>query len=122
MIELSLLVWRLGHHLRGIAKLELNTEVIDRDIDNCWEVLAEPIQTVMRRHGIEKPYEQLKELTRGKPIDEESLRASISHLGTPDEAKQAPLEMPPSRSTGPALGSAERRQHARAPDKRHPQF
>ena len=53
---------------RGIAKLELNTSAIDADIDACWEILAEPIQTVMRPYRIEQPYEKLKALTRGKPL------------------------------------------------------
>ena len=57
--------------LKGLNKLEINLAVITEDLAKRWEVLAEPVQTVMRRYGIEKPYEQLKELTRGKPIDEE---------------------------------------------------
>ncbi|MEI0709742.1 adenylosuccinate lyase, partial [Pseudomonas aeruginosa] len=60
--------------MRGLGKLEVNTAAIDADIDACWEVLAEPVQTVMRRYGLPQPYEQLKALTRGKGITEEALR------------------------------------------------
>ena len=88
--------------LKGLSKLEINLAVITDDLAKRWEVLAEPVQTVMRRYGIEQPYEQLKELTRGKPIDEESLRAFISQLEIPDEAKQALLEMTPLSYTGTA--------------------
>jgi adenylosuccinate lyase len=69
--------------LKGLNKLEINLAVITEDLAKRWEVLAEPVQTVMRRYGIEKPYEQLKELTRGKPIDEESLRTFIENLDIP---------------------------------------
>ena len=92
--------------LKGLNKLEINLGVITDDLAKRWEVLAEPVQTVMRRYGIEKPYEQLKELTRGKPIDEESLRAFISQLEIPDEAKQALLEMTPLSYTGTAEAQA----------------
>ena len=92
--------------LKGLSKLEINLAVITDDLAKRWEVLAEPVQTVMRRYGIEKPYEQLKELTRGKPIDEESLRAFISQLEIPDEAKQALLEMTPLSYTGTAEAQA----------------
>lgn len=92
--------------LKGLNKLEINLAVITDDLAKRWEVLAEPVQTVMRRYGIEKPYEQLKELTRGKPIDEESLRSFISQLEIPDEAKQALLEMTPLSYTGTAEAQA----------------
>jgi len=92
--------------LKGLSKLEINLAVITDDLTKRWEVLAEPVQTVMRRYGIEQPYEQLKELTRGKPIDEESLRAFISQLEIPDEAKQALLEMTPLSYTGTAEAQA----------------
>lgn len=92
--------------LKGLSKLEINLAVITDDLAKRWEVLAEPVQTVMRRYGIEQPYEQLKELTRGKPIDEESLRAFISQLEIPDEAKQALLEMTPLSYTGTAEAQA----------------
>jgi adenylosuccinate lyase len=92
--------------LKGLNKLEINLAVITEDLAKRWEVLAEPVQTVMRRYGIEKPYEQLKELTRGKPIDEESLRAFIENLDIPEAAKQALLDMTPLTYTGSAEAQA----------------
>jgi adenylosuccinate lyase len=86
--------------LKGIAKLEINTEAIEKDLDNNWEVLAEPIQTVMRRYGIEKPYEKLKELTRGQRIEVEDLQAFIKNLEIPDDAKNALLALTPREYTG----------------------
>lgn len=81
--------------LRGLGKLELNAAAIDADIDACWEVLAEPVQTVMRRYGLPQPYEQLKALTRGKGITEEALREFIQGLDLPAEPKQRLLDMTP---------------------------
>ena len=92
--------------LKGLNKLEINLAVITEDLAKRWEVLAEPVQTVMRRYGIEKPYEQLKELTRGKPIDEESLRAFIGNLDIPEDAKQALLDLTPLTYTGSAEAQA----------------
>ncbi|MEC8693771.1 MAG: adenylosuccinate lyase [Pseudomonadota bacterium] len=92
--------------LKGLNKLEINLTVITEDLVKRWEVLAEPVQTVMRRYGIEKPYEQLKELTRGKPIEEESLRTFISQLDIPEDAKRALLEMSPLTYTGSAEAQA----------------
>ncbi|NOU40407.1 MAG: adenylosuccinate lyase [Methylotenera sp.] len=89
--------------LRGLNKLEVNPEKLALDLDNSWEVLAEPIQTVMRRYGIENPYEQLKELTRGKGgINKASLHTFISTLNIPNEAKQLLLEMTPATYIGKA--------------------
>ena len=89
--------------LRGLNKLEVNPEKLAQDLDNSWEVLAEPIQTVMRRYGIENPYEQLKELTRGKGgINKVSLHTFISGLSIPAEAKQLLLEMTPASYIGKA--------------------
>lgn len=89
--------------LRGLNKLEINAAKLAEDLDNSWEVLAEPIQTVMRRYGIENPYEQLKELTRGKGgINKTSLHAFISGLKIPAEAKQLLLEMTPASYVGKA--------------------
>lgn len=89
--------------LRGLNKLEINPIKLAEDLDNSWEVLAEPIQTVMRRYGIENPYEQLKELTRGKGgINKASLHIFISGLDIPSEAKQALLEMTPASYIGKA--------------------
>ena len=89
--------------LRGLNKLEVNPIRLEEDLNNSWEVLAEPIQTVMRRYGIENPYEQLKELTRGKGgINQASLHAFISELAIPAEAKQALLALTPASYTGKA--------------------
>ncbi|OGV75532.1 MAG: adenylosuccinate lyase [Methylotenera sp. RIFCSPLOWO2_02_FULL_45_14] len=89
--------------LRGLNKLEINPEKLALDLDNSWEVLAEPIQTVMRRYGIKNPYEQLKELTRGKGgINKTSLHTFISGLAIPDDAKQALLVLTPATYIGKA--------------------
>lgn len=86
--------------LKGISKLELNPPVLEADLAENPEVLAEPIQTVMRRYGIEKPYEKLKELTRGRRIDAESLAAFVAGLEIPEEAKQRLLALTPRGYTG----------------------
>ncbi|MEQ1740797.1 MAG: adenylosuccinate lyase, partial [Methyloglobulus sp.] len=86
--------------LKGISKLQINPEAIEADLNANWEVLAEPIQTVMRRYGIEKPYEKLKELTRGQRITPEQLRVFIEKLDIPDAAKAALLELTPRSYTG----------------------
>ena len=95
--------------LRGLNKLEINPEKLAQDLDASWEVLAEPIQTVMRRYGIENPYEQLKELTRGKGgINKASLHVFISGLNIPADAKQALLEMTPASYIGKAVELAKK--------------
>ncbi len=86
--------------LRGLNKLETNPARMAEDLDNSWEVLAEPVQTVMRRYGIENPYEQLKELTRGKGISKDALRDFINGLAIPQEAKDRLLAMTPSSYVG----------------------
>ncbi|NBQ73400.1 MAG: adenylosuccinate lyase [Gammaproteobacteria bacterium] len=91
---------------RGIAKLELNTSAIDSDIDACWEILAEPIQTVMRRYRIEQPYEKLKALTRGKAIDEATLKDFIQSLDIPQSAKEALIALRPRTYLGNAAAQA----------------
>jgi adenylosuccinate lyase len=103
----------LGHSLiayhatlRGLGKLEATPERLAADLDSCWEVLAEPVQTVMRRYGIEKPYEKLKELTRGRGIDRETLRAFIETLDIPTEARDALLALEPGSYTGNATQKA----------------
>ena len=88
--------------IRGIGKLTADPLQTDADLDANWEVLAEAVQTVMRRHGVEKPYEKLKELTRGKAIDAAGLREFVSALELPDAAKQALLALTPQRYTGNA--------------------
>ncbi len=86
--------------LRGLEKLEVNHAAIDADIDACWEVLAEPVQTVMRRYGLPQPYEQLKALTRGKGITEEALREFVAGLDLPADAKKRLQEMTPRSYVG----------------------
>ncbi len=88
--------------LRGLNKLEVNPQRLSADLDACWEVLAEPIQTVMRRYGVENPYEQLKELTRGKGIDAERLQAFIQTLSIPDAAKLELAALTPASYIGNA--------------------
>ncbi|GGC79227.1 adenylosuccinate lyase [Undibacterium terreum] len=86
--------------LRGLNKLEVNHEKLAADLDATWEVLAEPVQTVMRRYAIENPYEQLKELTRGKGISKEALREFVLGLAIPQDAKDLLLAMTPANYTG----------------------
>ena len=88
--------------LKGLGKLELNEQRLANDLDQSWEVLAEPIQTVMRRYGIEKPYEKLKELTRGQAITQEVIQAFVKGLEIPEDAKKRMLELTPARYTGNA--------------------
>ena len=95
--------------LRGLNKLEINPEKLAQDLDASWEVLAEPIQTVMRRYGIANPYEQLKELTRGKGgINQDSLHAFIEDLAIPPQAKKDLLAMTPASYIGKAVTLAKR--------------
>lgn len=94
--------------MRGIGKLEVNAAAIAVDLDACWEVLAEPVQTVMRRYGIENPYEQLKELTRGKGINQADLQVFIRGLAIPEDAKARLLEMTPSSYLGKAVELTQR--------------
>ena len=95
--------------LKGLGKLEVNRARLAEDLDTTWEVLAEPIQTVMRRHGIKNPYEQLKELTRGKGgITKEMLHEFIVDLDIPQEAKDRLLAMTPGSYTGKASELASR--------------
>jgi adenylosuccinate lyase len=94
--------------LRGLDKLEVNPQRLNDDLDGCWEVLAEPVQTVMRRYGIENPYEQLKELTRGKGITREGLQAFVSGLAIPADAKARLLAMTPASYVGQAVALAKR--------------
>jgi adenylosuccinate lyase len=91
---------------RGIAKLEPDPARLAADLDANWEVLAEPIQTVMRRYGIDKPYERLKELTRGHRIGREELARFIDALDIPEEAKVRLRELTPGTYVGNALEQA----------------
>ena len=92
--------------LKGLAKLEANPERIAQDLDQAWEVLAEPIQTVMRRYGVENPYEQLKALTRGKTIDRQVLQEFVRNLDIPDAAKKELLALTPASYLGNAAEMA----------------
>ena len=85
---------------RGLDKLEVNPAALAADLDAAWEVLAEPVQTVMRRHGLPDPYNQLKEFTRGQPITRALMQAFIRGLALPAEDKQRLLDMTPASYTG----------------------
>jgi adenylosuccinate lyase len=89
--------------MRGLNKLEANPARLAEDLNNCWEVLAEPIQTVMRRYGVPNPYEQLKELTRGKGIEPEALRTFIEGLAIPATEKIRLKELTPATYIGTAV-------------------
>jgi len=89
--------------LKGISKLEANEANMAADLDSNWEVLAEPIQTVMRRYGIEKPYEKLKELTRGRRVDAAGMREFIDTLALPDDVKAELKKMTPANYIGRAV-------------------
>ena len=85
---------------QGLNKLELNSQALDADLDNAWEVLAEPIQTVMRRYGVAGAYEQLKALTRGQRVSREDLHGLIHTLAIPDNEKQRLLALTPANYIG----------------------
>ena len=93
--------------LKGISKLEINKPRLEADLDAAWEVLAEPIQTVMRRYGIESPYEKLKELTRGRTIDQATIEAFVDTLAMPEEAKAQLKALTPSNYIGNAVAQAQ---------------
>ncbi|MBI5898928.1 MAG: adenylosuccinate lyase [Rhodocyclales bacterium] len=94
--------------LRGLNKLEANAERLAEDLDNAWEVLAEPVQTVMRRFGVPNPYEQLKELTRGKAVGRDDLRRFIASLPIPETDRERLLAMTPASYIGKAAELAKR--------------
>ncbi|KAK9097027.1 hypothetical protein Sjap_022524 [Stephania japonica] len=100
----SLLAYRSA--LQGIAKLEVNEARLNEDLDDSWEVLAEPIQTVMRRYGIPEPYEKLKHLTRGRAMTRESIREFIQGLELPEKAKADLLKLTPHSYIGAAADLA----------------
>jgi len=89
--------------LKGLSKLQINEAHLREELDHNWEVLAEPIQTVMRRYGIEKPYEKLKELTRGKRVDEAQMHAFIEKLDIPEDEKARLKLMTPENYIGEAV-------------------
>jgi len=92
--------------LKGLSKLELNAARLDADLNQAWEVLAEPIQTVMRRYNIEKPYEKLKALTRGKAMSAEVIQSFVSSLDIPEQAKAELMAMTPGSYIGNAIDQA----------------
>jgi adenylosuccinate lyase len=92
----------------GLGKLELNQEALQADLDTAWEVLAEPIQTVMRRYGVSGAYEQLKEVTRGKTVSADALHGLILSLAIPEAEKQRLLAMSPASYIGQAAELARR--------------
>ncbi|CAM8964606.1 unnamed protein product [Rhodiola kirilowii] len=96
----SLLAYKSA--LQGIGKLRVNETCVSRDLDHSWEVLAEPIQTVMRRYGVPEPYEKLKELTRGRTVNKESIQIFIEGLELPRQAKDNLLKLTPHSYVGAA--------------------
>jgi adenylosuccinate lyase len=94
--------------LKGLSKLELNPSAINADLDNAWEILAEPIQTAMRRYGIEKPYEKLKELTRGNDMNQQKITQFIDTLEMPEAAKENLKKLTPHNYIGNAVEQAKR--------------
>jgi adenylosuccinate lyase len=92
--------------LKGIGKLQLNEARLAQDLDNSWEVLAEPIQTVMRRYGIEKPYEKLKALTRGQDMSAELIQEFVAGLDLPEAARRELLALTPASYIGNAVAQA----------------
>ena len=106
-VALGYSVLALASLQTGLGKLELNPENLDADLDNAWEVLAEPIQTVMRRYGIPGAYEKLKEASRGKTVRKEDLHALIAGLDIPAEDKARLLAMTPATYIGQAVALAQ---------------
>jgi adenylosuccinate lyase len=94
--------------MTGLNKLELNTEALAADLDASWEVLAEPIQTVMRRYGVQGAYEKLKDVTRGKTVTAEALHGLIRSLDIPEAEKQRLLALTPATYIGQAVALAQR--------------
>ena len=108
-VAIGYTVLGMSAHQRGLDKLEANPAALAADLDATWELLAEPIQTVMRRYGIANPYEKLKELTRGKPhLDATTIRAFIETLDIPEDAKARLLALTPATYTGKAEALARR--------------
>jgi adenylosuccinate lyase len=85
---------------RGLAGLDPDPAAMARDLDENWEVLGEAVQSVMRVHGLEQPYERLKELTRGRRVDRDGLRAFVESLGLPGEARERLLALTPATYVG----------------------
>ena len=102
----SVIAWESA--LKGLGKVEANQQRLAEDLDNSWEVLAEPIQTVMRRYGIEKPYEKLKELTRGQSVNAQSLSSFIDTLDLPESVKKELKQLTPATYLGNASAQVTR--------------
>ena len=94
--------------MKGLGKLELNQVALDKDLKQNWEVLAEPIQTVMRKYGVPEPYEKLKALTRGQTLSESAIRSLVDQLDIPDAAREEITQLTPSRYIGRAKELAEK--------------
>lgn len=94
--------------LKGLSKLEINPQRLADDLNNAWEVLAEPIQTVMRRYGIEQPYEKLKAFTRGQAMTAEMMQGFVASLELPESAKKELLAMTPASYIGNAIQQAQK--------------
>ena len=94
--------------LKGLGKLEINQDRLAEDLNDSWEILAEPIQTVMRRYNIDEPYEKLKALTRGQAMNQETISAFIATLDMPEDAKNGLLALTPSSYIGNAIAQAEK--------------
>ena len=86
--------------LKGLSRLEVNGEVISADIDDSWEILAEAVQTVMRKHGVAEPYEQLKRVTRGKKLDQALFKNILEELDLPASAKAELAKLQPAQYIG----------------------
>jgi len=86
--------------LRGLGRIEVDAQAMAADLASSWEVLAEPVQTVMRRYGVEQPYEKLKELTRGRAVTRETLHRFIRDLPIPEPARQQLLALTPATYVG----------------------
>ena len=94
--------------LRGLGKLEINKDIMEKDLDSNWELLAEPIQTVMRKYQIDKPYEKLKELTRGKKLNAALIKTFIQSLDLPDDAIEMLSNLSPATYIGNAIAQTKK--------------
>jgi len=99
-VAVAYIIIALQSTSKGLGKLQVNAEVIQADVAEAWEVLAEAVQSVMRRYGIPEPYEKLKALTRGQAVTKELLQEFIGTLDIPDDEKQRLLELSPDTYTG----------------------
>jgi adenylosuccinate lyase len=93
-------VLAFGSLTTGLKKLDLDPVRVAEDLDRAWEVLAEAVQTVMRAHGIPDAYDQLKTYTRGRPMDEKSIRAFVQNLPLPEDDKERLLQLTPASYLG----------------------